>query len=72
VHVETTDFVSPDADTWWRQMKQAANEYFRQISDPSMLESFKGQVFGDLQQFQYPEGIQFSKTVSFIFGTKPV
>jgi ubiquinone/menaquinone biosynthesis C-methylase UbiE len=72
VHVETTDFVSPDADTWWRQMKQAANEYFRQISDPNILESFKGQVFDDLQQFQYPEGIRFSKTVSFAFGTKPV
>ena len=72
VYVETTNFVSPDVDTWWRQMKQAANEYFRQVSDPKILESFKEQVFVDLQQFQYPEGIRFSKTVSFAFGAKPV
>lgn len=72
VHVETTNFVSPDAETWWRQMKQAANEYFRQISDPNTLERFKEQVFVDLQEFKYPEGIRFSKTVSFAFGTKPI
>lgn len=71
VHVETTDFVSPDAGTWWRQMKHAANEYFRQVSDPEKLDGFKDQVFVDLHQFQYPEGIRFSKTVSFAFGTKP-
>lgn len=72
VYVETMDFVSPDVDTWWRQMKQAANEYFRQVSDPITLESFREQVFVDLRQFQYPEGIRFSKTVSFVFGTKPI
>ncbi|MCK4784807.1 MAG: class I SAM-dependent methyltransferase [Desulfobacteraceae bacterium] len=72
VYVETTDFVSPDAETWWRQMKQAANDYFRQVPDPITLESFKEQVFLDLQQFQSPEGICFSKTVSFAFGTKPI
>jgi ubiquinone/menaquinone biosynthesis C-methylase UbiE len=70
VDVETTDFVSPDAETWWRQMKQAANDYFRQVPDPITLESFKEQVFLDLQQFQNPEGICFGKTVSFAFGTK--
>lgn len=72
VYVETTSFVSPDAETWWRQMKQAANGYFRQVSDPNTLESFKEQVFVDLQEHRYPEGIRFSKTVSFAFGTKPV
>jgi ubiquinone/menaquinone biosynthesis C-methylase UbiE len=72
VHVETTDFVSPDADTWWRQMKQAANDYFRQVPDPIALESFKEQVFLDLQRVQNFEGICFSKTVSFAFGTKPI
>jgi ubiquinone/menaquinone biosynthesis C-methylase UbiE len=72
VFVETTDFVSPDAETWWRQMKQAANDYFRQVPDPITLESFKEQVFLDLQQFQNPEGICFNKTVSFAFGTKPI
>ena len=72
VTVETTDFVSPDAETWWRQMKQAANDYFRQVPDPITLESFKEQVFLDLEQFHSPEGICFSKTVSFAFGTKPI
>ena len=70
VYVETTSFVSPYAEIWWRQMKQAANEYYKQISDPNTLESFKEQVFVDLQRFVYPEGIRFSKTVSFAFGTK--
>jgi ubiquinone/menaquinone biosynthesis C-methylase UbiE len=71
VLVETTNFVSPDAEIWWRQMIHAANECYRQISDPNILESVKEQIFVDLQQFQYSEGIRFSKTVSFVFGTKP-
>ena len=70
VFVETTNFVSPDAEIWWQQMKQAADEYYIQISDPNTLESFKEQVFVDLQRFQDSEGIRFSKTVSFAFGTK--
>ena len=70
VYVETTNFVSPDTEMWWRQMKQAANEYYRQISDPNILESFKEQVFVDLERFQYSDGIRFSKTVSYAFGTK--
>ena len=37
VDVETTDFVSPDAETWWRQMKQVASDYFRQVPDPITL-----------------------------------
>jgi len=72
VYVETTDFVSPDVDTWWRQMKQAANEYFWQISDPIALESLREKIFVDLHQFLYSEGIRFRKTVSFAFGTKPI
>jgi ubiquinone/menaquinone biosynthesis C-methylase UbiE len=72
VYVETMNFVSPDAEIWWRQMRQAASEYFRQISDPNSLENFKQQVFFDLQEFQCPYGIRFSKTVSYAFGTKPM
>lgn len=72
VYVETTNFVSPDAEIWWRQMRQAASEYFRQISDPNTLERFKERVLVDLREFQYPEGIRFSKTVSFVFGVKPM
>jgi ubiquinone/menaquinone biosynthesis C-methylase UbiE len=71
VHVETTDFVLPEAEIWWRQMRQATSEYFRQITDATMLESFKKQVVDDLRQFQSPARVRFSKTVSFAFGTKP-
>ena len=72
VHVETTNFVLPDAEIWWRQMRQAAREHFRQISDANTLENFKQQVLSDLRNFQDSEVIQFSKTVSFAFGTNPI
>ena len=71
VKVETTSFISPDMETWWRQMKQAANSCFRKVSDPKTLERFKERVQADLQQFKNPEGIRFSKTISIAFGTKP-
>ena len=71
VHVETVDFWSPDAEMWWRQIKRSVQAYFRQIEAPATLESFKEQVFHDLQAFMSPEGVRFSKTVSFAFGTKP-
>ena len=72
VHVETTHFMLPDAETWWRQMRQAASDYFKQITDSNTLEIFKRQVLVDLQEFHFPEGVRFSKTVSFAFGTKPM
>jgi ubiquinone/menaquinone biosynthesis C-methylase UbiE len=72
VYVETTSLVSPDAETWWQQMRLAAREYFKRVSDLTELEFFKEQVVADLQQFRYPEGIRFNKTVSYAFGTKPV
>jgi ubiquinone/menaquinone biosynthesis C-methylase UbiE len=67
IHVETMTFVSPNAATWWRQMKQAAREYFEKMPE---IERFKEQVFADLKQFQSPEGIRFDKTVAYAFGTK--
>jgi ubiquinone/menaquinone biosynthesis C-methylase UbiE len=70
VHVETTTFVSPDEKTWWRQMKQAACDYFEKIPDAVENEWFKEQIFTDLQQFRFPNGIHFDKTVSYAFGTK--
>jgi ubiquinone/menaquinone biosynthesis C-methylase UbiE len=70
VYVETTSFVSPDAETWWQQMKLAAGEYFKRIADPTKLELIKEQVVADLHQFQCPEGIRFRKTVFYAFGTK--
>lgn len=45
-------------------------EYFEQVPEPAKLERFKEQIFVDLQQQRSAEGIHFSKTVSFTFGTK--
>ena len=70
VHVETTTFVSPDEATWWRQMKQAASDYFEKVPDSVDMQSFKEQIFADLQQFQSPIGIHFDKTVSYAYATK--
>lgn len=67
IHVETTTFVSPNAATWWRQMKQAAREYFEEMPE---LEQFKEQVLADLKPFQSPQGIRFDKTVGYAFGAK--
>ena len=67
IHVETTTFVSPNTATWWRQMKQAAREYFEKLPE---LERFREQVFADLKPFQSPKGIHFNKTVGYAFGTK--
>jgi ubiquinone/menaquinone biosynthesis C-methylase UbiE len=70
LHVETTTFASPDEATWWRQMKQAACDYFEKIPDSVEMHWFKEQIFADLQQFRSPKGIHFDKTVSYAFGTK--
>jgi ubiquinone/menaquinone biosynthesis C-methylase UbiE len=71
VHQEKAEFVSTDAEIWWRQMRQAVQAYFKQIPDPDTLKSFKERVFTNLQAFQSPQGVRFSKAVSFAFGTKP-
>jgi ubiquinone/menaquinone biosynthesis C-methylase UbiE len=68
VYVETTAFVSPDPEVWWRQMRQAAGRFFKKMPE---IEGFKAQIFSDLKQFQSPEGITFEKTVAFAFGIKP-
>jgi ubiquinone/menaquinone biosynthesis C-methylase UbiE len=67
VHAETATFVSADAVTWWRQVKQTADEYFEKMPE---IDQFKEQVFGDLKQFQSPAGIRFDKTAGYVFGTK--
>lgn len=67
IHVETTTFVSPDPATWWRQMQQAACDYFEKMPE---LERFKEQIFADLKPFQSPKGIHFNKTVAYAFGTR--
>ncbi len=52
-------------------MKKAVRENFELVSDPYALKRFKEQVFVELQPFLSPEGIQFNKTVCFVFGRKP-
>ena len=70
VHTETVTFVSPDEDTWWRQMHYAARKYFDQIPDAAQQEWFRERVFADLQPLRSAQGIAFTKTVAFSFGTK--
>lgn len=72
VHVETVEFVTPDEETWWRQMRQAAGDYFKQLPEENSddLKRFRDQVFDDLQAFKSPEGICFTKTVQFAVGIK--
>jgi ubiquinone/menaquinone biosynthesis C-methylase UbiE len=70
LHVETATLVSPDAETWWQQMKRAAREYFEQVPDMIELERFKEQVFADLEAVHFPDSIRFNKIVSFAFGAK--
>ena len=67
VEIEKTTFLSPDKETWWRQMKQAAKAYFHEMPE---IEKFKGQIFKDLTHFQSPKGIQFGKTVAYVFGSR--
>jgi ubiquinone/menaquinone biosynthesis C-methylase UbiE len=67
IHVETTTFVSSDTSTWWRQMQQAACDYFEKMPE---LEQFKEQVLADLKLFQSDGVIHFDKTVGYAFGTK--
>jgi hypothetical protein len=68
---EKVYFISPDRETWWRQMKQAAYGYFKKVPDSATLRRFKEQVFANLESYECPEGIRFHKTVSFAFGVKP-
>lgn len=70
VHEVTETFVLPDSESWWWQMKHAARDYFGLISDSAKLECFKEQVFAELEQFRTAAGIEFNKTVAFIFGIK--
>jgi len=72
IHVETVEVISPDEETWWRQMKQAASDYFKHIpgQESDIGRWFKEQVFADLKPYRLPGGIYFSKTVQYGFGTK--
>jgi len=68
IHVVTTTFVSPDLDTWWKQMKQVVGDYFKEIPE---LEGLKDYILIEVSQYQTSKGICFDKTVGFAFGVKP-
>jgi hypothetical protein len=70
-HTETADFLSPDAGTWWRQMRQVAAACYKQAASPGRLEILRKRIFNDLNAHRSPEGIRFSKTVTFATGVKP-
>jgi SAM-dependent methyltransferase len=67
---ETAEFVSPDEETWWCQMKHVGwHQYFEEIGTED-ISRFKQIVFDALQAYKMDEGIKFSKTVIFAFGEK--
>lgn len=67
---EVAEFVSPDEETWWRQMEHVSwHRYFEEIAAEA-LSRFKKIVFNALQAYKMDEGIKFSKTVIFAFGEK--
>ena len=70
---ESVDFISPDEDTWWTQMRRIGWErYLNKIGDqkPKILSDFKDAVFKELQEMKDIEGIHFKKHVLFVFGKK--
>jgi len=71
VQVETGSFVSPSTEAWWRQIKLAAREYFQLISDSGKLETFKEQVFADLEQFRTAAGISSARRWHSYLGQNP-
>lgn len=70
-NTECDHFVSPDKETWWKQMERAVQLHFQRIDEPSELINFKRKVFKGLEDYERVEGICFTKTVIYSFGTKP-
>ena len=70
VFKETTEFVSPDEETWWRQMRSVGwYRYFEELSADELI-IFKKIVFNDLRALKHEDGIHFSKTVIFVSAEK--
>jgi ubiquinone/menaquinone biosynthesis C-methylase UbiE len=73
ITTETAEFVSTDEEEWWWQVWGAG--WWEHIDRVARMEldelgRFKEQVFENLQQHKYSDGIHFSKTVLFAFGKK--
>jgi ubiquinone/menaquinone biosynthesis C-methylase UbiE len=70
---ETVEFVSTDEKEWWEQMRQVGwHRFFEKIEHEGAdrLQRLKQDVFKDLQHHRRTEGIHFTKSVVFVFGTK--
>jgi SAM-dependent methyltransferase len=70
---EKVAFVSTDEEEWWEQMRSLGwYRYFERTENEGVdkLERFKESVFRDLQRHKHADGIQFSKSVAFVFGAK--
>jgi len=70
---ETVEFVSTNEEEWWEQMRQVGwHRFFEKIENEGIdrLQRLKEDVFRDLQHYRRTEGIHFTKSVVFVFGTK--
>jgi len=73
ISTETAEFVSRDEEEWWWQVWGAGwREHIDRVAraDADRLKQFKERIFEGLQQQKRDDGIRFSKTVIFGFGTK--
>ncbi|UCD93832.1 MAG: methyltransferase domain-containing protein [Candidatus Zixiibacteriota bacterium] len=70
---ETETFFSKNKETWWEQMRRVGwHDHFEKIKskDKGSFEKLKVEVFEGLEHFREEDGIRFSKSVLFAFGTK--
>jgi SAM-dependent methyltransferase len=70
---EKAEFVSTDEEEWWEQMRRVGwYRYFERIEGVSSeeLHRFKKAVFSALHHYKQADGIHFTKSVFFVFGTK--
>jgi ubiquinone/menaquinone biosynthesis C-methylase UbiE len=70
---ETESFAKRDKETWWEYMRRVGwHDYFEKLKgeDPAKFEDMRREAFRGLDSFTHTDGIRFSKSVLFAFGTK--
>ena len=73
IATETAEFISRNEEEWWWQVWGAGwREHIDRVAraDADRLKQFKERIVEGLQQQKHNDGIRFSKTVLFGFGTK--
>jgi len=73
IATETAEFVSTNEEEWWWQVWGAGwREHIDRVActDADKLKQFKERIFESFEQHKHDDGIHFSKTVLFAFGTK--